>query len=113
MFALHLRLGDSLPEVLSKRPLSTAFKETLPLTNVSYVLKSPMKGKGEGECGRKRRETSRFIFMCLRRCKDSPEHKGSHYCLPFVEFSDARKLTGPFLSPLRKKARETAIAQDT
>ncbi|XDV49326.1 hypothetical protein PO909_018600 [Leuciscus waleckii] len=73
--------------------LTAAFKETLPLTNVSYVLKSQMKGKGEGECGRKRRETSRFIFMCLRRCKDSPEHKGSHYCLPFVEFSGARKLT--------------------
>lgn len=110
MFALHLQLRDSLQEVLSKRPLSAAVKETLPLTNVPYVLKSQMKGKGEGECGRKRRETSRFIFMCLRRCKDSPGHKGSHYCLLFVEFSGARKLTGPFLSPFRKKERETAIA---
>ncbi len=65
MFASHLRLGDSLPAVLSKRPLSAAVKETLPLTNVSYVLKSQMKGKREGECGRKRRETARFIFLCV------------------------------------------------
>lgn len=65
MLVSHLRLGDSLPAVLSKRPLSAAVKETLPLTNVSYVLKSQMKGKREGECGRKRRETSRFIFLCV------------------------------------------------
>ncbi len=62
MFASHLRLGDSLPAVLSKRPLSAAVKETLPLTNVSYVLKSQMKGKREGECGRKRRKRLVLFF---------------------------------------------------
>lgn len=78
-------------------------KETLPRTFFSQRWKRKRVG------GREKKRLALFIyfFMHLRRCKDT---KGSHYCLPFVEFSGARKLTGPFLSAFRKKAQETAIA---
>lgn len=58
MFASHLRLRDSLPAVLSKRPLSAAVKETLPLTNVSYILKSGKERESVGE-----REEKRLVLF--------------------------------------------------